>query len=318
MKTTKIKEQKGFAASDALIAVLIIALFSGLIAAISYNIYLSNASLKRMSKANSYIVDMFEYIDKTYYDDVTQENLASYFNNKYYYEQDGVTPKSNSEVKLKTSAEENVNTPFKAEVTIVKYNEIEGNTDKFDLVKEITMKVSYKLGNKDQTIQMKKVKQRETLETPNRPDLSLINLQEVEKIYPIKNTNSGWKICDQRDNSWYNYENGNWAIILKTTKDLSIGEQVDINNLAENEATYAWIPRYAYDSANNNIRFLFSNSKKFVQAIEGSSTLEQIDENLYTVSQDFISSGKALEGIWTNDTSLSVYQTLNNVYPLNS
>lgn len=317
MKTTKIKEQKGFAASDALIAVLIIALFSGLIAAISYNIYLSNASLKRMSKANSYIVDMFEYIDKTYYDDVTQENLANYFNNKYYYQQDGTTLKSNSEVKLKTSAEENVNTPFKAEVTIVKYNEIEGNTDKFDLVKEITMKVSYKLGNKDQVIEMKKVKQREILETPNRPNLSMINLQEGEKLYPIKNINNEWKVCDQRDNTWYNYENGNWAIVFKTTKDLEIGEQIDVNNLAENETIYAWIPRYAYDSTNNKITFLYSNSNKFVQVIEGSSTLEQMDENLYTVSQDFSSAGKAVEGIWTNDTSVDAYTILDSIYPLN-
>lgn len=149
----KIREQKGFAASDALIAVLIIVLFSGLIATISYNIYLSNSSIKRMSKATSYIVDVFEYIDKTNYDDVTKENLISYFNNKYYYAEDGVTPKSDAEVKLK-EADENVDTPFKAEISIVKYNETEGNTDKLDLVQEVTMTVKYKLGNKDQEITM--------------------------------------------------------------------------------------------------------------------------------------------------------------------
>lgn len=43
------RNNKGVAASDALIAVLIIALFSGLIAAISYNIYLANSSVKRTS-----------------------------------------------------------------------------------------------------------------------------------------------------------------------------------------------------------------------------------------------------------------------------
>lgn len=149
----KIREQKGFAASDALIAVLIIVLFSGLIATISYNIYISNSSIKRMSKATSYIVDIFEYIDKINYEDVTKDNLISYFNNKYYYEEDGVTPKSDAEVKLK-EADENVETPFKAEISIVKYNETEGNTDKLDLVQEITMTVKYKLGNKDQEIIM--------------------------------------------------------------------------------------------------------------------------------------------------------------------
>ena len=45
-----IKKSNGAIAVDGLIAVLIISLFTGLIAALSYNIYLSNASLKRMSK----------------------------------------------------------------------------------------------------------------------------------------------------------------------------------------------------------------------------------------------------------------------------
>lgn len=317
MENKNLRTQKGFVASEALIAVLIIALFSGLIATISYNIYLSNASIKRMSKANGYIVDMFEYIDKTYYDDVTKENLTQYFNNKYYYEEGSTIPKTNAEAKIQEDTE-TIDTPFKITLQIINYNETDGNTDKLDLVKEITMEVSYRLGNRNQVIEMKKTKQREILETPNKPNLTLFELQEGEKIYPIKNTNNGWKICDQRDNSWYNYENGNWAIILKTTKDLSIDEQIDVNNLTENEATYGWIPRYAYDSSNNEIIFLYSNSNKFVQIIEQNTTLEQIDGNLYIVSQDFTSADKALEGVWTNDTSLSVYQTLNSVYPLNS
>jgi len=159
----KIREQKGFAASDALIAVLIIALFSGLIATISYNIYISNSSIKRMSKATNYIVDVFEYIDRINYEDVTKEHLVSYFNDKYYYEEDGVTPKSDAEVKLK-ELDENVETPFKAEINIVKYNETDGNTDKLDLVQEITMTVKYKLGNKDQEITMKRNKTKEITE----------------------------------------------------------------------------------------------------------------------------------------------------------
>ena len=155
-----LKEQKGIAASDALIAVLIIILFTGLVATISYNIYLSNMSIKRMSKATSYIIDMFEHIDKEDYANITHEKLANYFNNKYYYEQDGITPKSDAQVKVKEHDEE-LETPFKSEITIVKYNEQAGNEDKFDLVEEITMKVSYKLGNKDQNIEMTKTKAKE-------------------------------------------------------------------------------------------------------------------------------------------------------------
>ena len=153
-----LKEQKGFAASDALIAILIITLFSGLIATISYNIYLSNRSIKRMSKATNYIVDVFEYIDKANYNEVTEENLINYFNSKYYYEEDG-TVKIDTEVKALEEDEtiENIDTPFKAEINIVKYKDIEGtlDTEELDLVQEITMSVTYKLGNKEQKIEMK-------------------------------------------------------------------------------------------------------------------------------------------------------------------
>lgn len=149
----KLKEQKGFATSDALIAVLIIILFSGLIATISYNIYISNSSIKRMSKATNYIVDLFEYIDKIEYEEVTEENLINYFNSKYYLG-------NNPEVKM-LGTNETASTPYKAEINIIKYNETEGNTDKLDLVQEITMTVKYKLGNKDQEITMVRNKTKE-------------------------------------------------------------------------------------------------------------------------------------------------------------
>ena len=50
-----------------------------------------------------------------------------------------------------------INTPYKAEINIIKYNQTKENTDKLDLVQEITMKVRYMLGNKEQTIEMKRV-----------------------------------------------------------------------------------------------------------------------------------------------------------------
>lgn len=310
----KIKSQKGFAASDGLIAVLIIALFAGLIATVSYNIYLANSSIKRMSKATNYIVDMFEYIDKVYYDDVTAENLANYFNNKYYYEDDGITVKEDSQVKIKEQETETLSVPFEGVVNIVKYNEQEGNEDKIDLVKEITMQVNYKVGNKNQTIEMKKIKQRENLEIPNKPDLSKLELQEGENVYPIKNIGEEWIVCELNDNNWYNYENGNWAILLKTQNNLAVNDKIDIDNLEENETIYAWIPRFAYDETNNTILFLFSNSNRFVENLEEYNTLRQIDETLYTIPDDFMQS----EGIWTDDTTLEVYQILNTIYPLNS
>ena len=315
MDNIQLKNQKGLAAQDALIAVLIIALFAGLIATISYNIYLSSSSTKRMSKATGYIIDMFEYIDKTYYDDITKDSLSDYFNKKYYYEEDGNTPKADAEVKL-IKTNENTNTPFTAKIDIVKYNQTEGNTDKLDLVQEITMTVTYKLGNKEQKIEMKKTKQREDLVIPNKPDIKKIELQEGYYLYPIKKIKNVWKICSEKDDSWYDYESGNWALVLKTNKEHSIDEEIDRGNLLENEQIYAWIPRYAYDSSNNKIVFLFSNSNNYVQTVDGYSNIAPIDDNYYTVSNDFSNGQEQLIGVWANDSSLQSYKTLNSIYQL--
>lgn len=307
----KIKQERGFTGVDILIAVLIIALFTGLISSISYNIYLSNSSIKRMSKARDYIVDMFEHIDKTYYDDITKEKLVKYFNDKYYYKDDGSTPKSDAEVKMQEEQEE-ITTPFKAEINIVKFNEIEGNEDKLDLVQEITMKVTYTLGNKEQKIEMKKIKSRENFKTPNSPDFRLLEVQEGYKVYPLKRVNNKWKVCNQDDTGWYNYETGNWILAIKTTRDLKTGDQIDGNNLPSGDEIYAWIPRYAYDNTNKKIIFLFSNSNNYVENVKGYNTLEPIDTDTYTVPTDFSNS----IGKWAKEFNNGIYENLNQVYPL--
>lgn len=316
MKERILKEQKGFAASDALIAVLIITLFAGLIATISYNIYLSNSSIKRMSKATSYIVDVFEYIDKSYYDDVTIEGLKGQYT--YLTEYTGDTnsiQQDDNTVRLGILEGKTGDDRYTIRIVLDQYKP---NDNSLDLVKQITMTVTYKLGNKDQEITMKHIKSRENLNTPNAPEISLIELQDGQKVYPIKKVNSAWKVCDKSDNSWYDYETGKWALVLKTSRELSTNEQIDTNNLLANEEIYVWIPRYAYDSVNNKIVFLFSNSDNYIENANQENeynSLKSIEEN-YAVLDEFSNEGSPVIGLWTNDTTLEVYQTLNNIYPL--
>ena len=159
-----LKEQKGFVASDALIAVLIITLFSGLIATISYNIYLSNSSIKRMSKATEYITRTFEHIDKESYENITINGLEQFFNNNqtvFDVNNNQINIKSNNPEETAKSIGDLTNPAFTIDVFINYYNKTEGNTDKLDLVKEITMTVKYKLGNKDQEIIMTRNKTKE-------------------------------------------------------------------------------------------------------------------------------------------------------------
>lgn len=311
MKKIQLKSNRGFATSDALIAILIIALFSGLIASVSYNIYLVNSHIKRMSKANGYITEVFQYVDKIYYDDVTEKNLTEYFNNKYYYSEGNVA-KSNAEVKIKEASDEILNTPFKIFLKITNYNETEGNTDKLDLVKEITMTVEYAIGNREEKIEMTTIKKREKLESPNIPNISSIKLNAEESIYPIKYVDEGFIVCSKNDNNWYNYQNGNWARVLVTKSTLKEGDKISNQNIALVGKVYWWIPRYAYTA--NKVVFLFGNSDKYVENVNTYESLNEIDKTSYTIPNDFVSNKVSLDGIWTENNNLSVYQILNNIY----
>lgn len=280
MKKAKLKNNSGFAASDALIAIIIITMFTGIIAALSYNIYLSNASLKRMSKANNYIIDIFEYVDKLYYEDVTEDNLIRYINEKY----------NNSEVLAVNNENVNIEAPFKIIIKVQKYNEIEGNEEKLDLVKEITVTVQYKLGNRKQTITMKRNKNREKIITPNKPDLSLINLNVGEKIYPLKQRNNEYIVCNENDISWYNYNENIYAIIAITTDDLKIGDKIE-----ESYAKYKWIPRYAINTEDEtDIKYLFSNTNNYVEVQNGYEKLVDIGTK-YNIKSDF---ENGAVGVW--------------------
>ena len=293
MTIKNLKKSNGFAASDALIAILIITLFTGIIASLLYNIYLSNASLKRMSKANGYIVDVFEYVDKIYYDEVTEDSLILYFNNKYYSNEDAEVVAEKDE---DTLVEKYGDTPFKAIIDIQKYNETEGNLDKLDLVKEITMTVKYKLGNKEQEITVKRIKSREKLISINQPDLDLLNLEEGQYLYPIKNIENNYVVCNENDSNWYNYENKESAKVLISNKTLEIGYGLT----DQDTLVYQWIPRYA-ENSQGNIKYLYSNTNKYVAEQEGYQKLVDLEEG-YTVNSSFINStGEEtiqLVGIW--------------------
>ncbi len=309
MRNKIFKDQKGIAGADALIAVLLIALFSGLIATISYNIFISNSSINRMSKATSYIVDVFEYVDKIYYDDVTKDNIVNYFNSKYY-------TGDRSEVKMKSTTEETVNTPYVAEINVTKYNQTEGNSGKLDLVEEITMRVTYKLGSKEQKVEMKKIKARENLITPNKPDLSLLTVEASYRIYPIKKVEDKWKVCNENDISWYNYEVGNWALVIQTQRNLSQQEEIDPSSLESGETFYAWIPRYAYNNTDRSVRFLYSNSDNYIETDGDYKKVVEVDSSKYTIPTDFSTGGKKLTGVWNKEETSDVFKNLNNFYPL--
>lgn len=72
-----IKSEKGIMGIDITISILMIAIFTSVVATLLYNIYITAVGQKRATVASNYLIDIFEYIDKINYNDVTAENIIS-------------------------------------------------------------------------------------------------------------------------------------------------------------------------------------------------------------------------------------------------
>lgn len=283
-----LKSNKGITGADAVLGVALAILFSGIIATLSYNIYVTSSSLKRSSKALEYITSTFEYVATQYYDNVTEDNIKEYINN------------------LDEKISTNEGKSYKAQVSVTKYNQIEGNTDKLDLVKEITMSVTYKLGDKDQTIEIKTAKSREKLEVPNKPNLDKLAITERQYIYPIKYVNENWKVTSKDDTNWYDYNRGLWGTVVVTTTQKSIGDVI-----TKTDGTiYLWVPRFEYSPNPNSedkyvVNFLYKNTNKRIVVKEGITRIE--DRELKSVKDsipnEFIQNENT--GVWITKGDLS-------------
>lgn len=289
-----LKSNKGITGADAVLGVALAILFSGIIATLSYNIYVTSSSLKRSSKALEYITSTFEYVATQYYDNVTEDNIKNY-----------ISTKLDGKISI------NEGTPYKAQVSVTNYNQMEGNTDKLDLVKEITMSVTYKLGDKDQTIEIKTAKSREKLEVPNKPDLDKIAITEGQYIYPIKYVNENWKVTSKDDTNWYDYNRGLWGTVVVTTTQKSIG---DVITYADG-TIYLWVPRFEYPNSEDKyvVNFLYKNTNKRIVVKNGTTKIEnrELESTKDSLPSQFTKPGgepkwknEELTGVWIRNGEL--------------
>lgn len=299
-----------------LIAVLIIALFTGIIATIIYNIYLSNASIKRMGAATKYITNIFENIDKEYYENITVNGLENYINTNqelFNTSNNKINISSNDTTEVAVNIGNFTKPLYTINMYIEYYNKIQGNENKLDLVKQLNVSVTYKLGNKDQTITMTRLKAREKFITPNTPDVNLIELLNGKKAYSVKKINNKWKVCDIRDSGWYNYENGYWATVIISEQELQINDEINIDTFVAEGNVYVWIPRFAYNLSDNTILFLYNDTNKYIDNSSGYNSLSEL-QSTFKVSTDFNINDQNSVGIWVNNTSGEAYTELNSVY----
>lgn len=129
-KNININKNKGFTTADIVISVIIIMLFIGIITTLFYNFYITTSAKNRNAMATNYLIDVIEEAKILKYEDVDEEAIQSIITNL------------------------DVSEGYTVTATLQKYNEIEGNTDKIDLIKILDVNVEYTVGDKTEKIEI--------------------------------------------------------------------------------------------------------------------------------------------------------------------
>lgn len=140
------KNERGITTVDALIAIILLTLFVGLIATLAYNVLAISTNAKRNAMANNYIVDFYEYVDKLKFEDVTEETLLKYINEN---EDTLITATNSNEIN-------NLTSPYKLKINVENYMPSGQTVD--NLVKIVSVSLNYKTGKKDNTIDIQRIK----------------------------------------------------------------------------------------------------------------------------------------------------------------
>lgn len=134
MKRQKIINNKGFTTGDIIIAIMLIVIFVSIITSSFYNYYISSQAKTRRTIATNAVIDVIENIEAMEYDSVSQSSVNTLIEN---FIQDGTIPSE-----------------YKVSATLQKYNEVENNKDKLDLIKILNVKVQYTLNQKEETFEI--------------------------------------------------------------------------------------------------------------------------------------------------------------------
>lgn len=257
----KIKTNRGNTGIDIVISLGLITITLGVLAALYFNTYIANIEIERRTQAINYASQIFEKVSEYYYGDITEEKIATI----------------NSDGKQEIAGIE-IPQAYTVDIKVENYKAEEAT----DVVKIVTLNITYTIGQKEQKITLSRYKTKEILITPNAPVLAE-NMIAV-KVQKTENASS-YKTTSIIDEDWYNYFGRKWALAKENLAGSTITK----------EELYVWIPRYAYHTdeyGNNNIEFLYSNKNKKVGQY---GLLEDIGSE-YIVDKVF--SGKNATGYW--------------------
>jgi len=130
-KNAKIREAKGITGIDIAISILIVSIFAGVISAMFYNIYIANESIKRSAVADQIVQNVFEAMSTDKYANIGNDYLT------------------------KNPTVTGGFAGYTTNLQVEKYVDTPEGTGKNDIIKKVTLTVSYKIGGKTENKEVK-------------------------------------------------------------------------------------------------------------------------------------------------------------------
>lgn len=146
MKLIQIRQEKGITTADLAIAIIILIIFVSLISTAFYNYYISSAGKNRSAIATNCAIDVIEQVKKMEYDQITQETVEQL-----------VEKMKTTGIEVSTGNTIYIPKPYIVTVNLKNYHQTEGNTDKKDVIKQLTVTVQYEVSKKTEQIQISRL-----------------------------------------------------------------------------------------------------------------------------------------------------------------
>lgn len=141
----KFKEEKGFTGVDIAISIVVIFIFVSIIAVLVYRSNSLSKEIELKSEATYIAINEIENVKNLGFEEYASRSIAS----------------GNSEVCKDEEIPENEG--FFKTITVIDYTDLEGNSSKIpNLVKKVTVKISYMFKAQEQTVELSTVLSKES------------------------------------------------------------------------------------------------------------------------------------------------------------
>ena len=265
----KLKSEKGATGVDVVVAAAMILMTITVVSILYVNTSLQSRNITRTAGATRIATNIAENIQALSYEEFVYSYNGIAVTEEYKGEEYRMIQGSDSNYKI---FDTKIPTGYNF---YIRANEVYGShldkKEQFDLVRDIEIVLTYKLGDNIEDISFSLTKQREIIGECNAPEMTYLRSMGVTNsntnAYPIKyvETIGSYVKTTVDDVDWYDCSNKKWAIILvsdKAEKDL-----FDVNGKYTGVAAakYMWIPAFFVNDKGDEFRaFRYNGSEQII------------------------------------------------------